>query len=314
MLARNVLEHGLIAVDRAAFQRNGQAEQRQEHERDEKRRHRLGDEVEREVKQRGPRGSQDELAVAAVGVLAGEQPLPQHVEPRRSQPQKRAARHHERKRPFAQVDGPDQAAPSQQVGDGGQPHDERARRPGHEVPADHAGEVACREHDGLREEEPKHDLRRLELQRKERKHAAPHPGGVDGQEQRVAERRDAGCEYADDATKPHALPFLRDRLMQAHGLAYQTLPSGRTPEACVFGAGPDGSGARFDGGRRFCDGARLFSACGTALSRRPDVTGRLRRGYGLPNDAGVRRGRRRGSVGWRAIENDDRALCARVGP
>ena len=58
MLARNVLEHGLVAVDRAAFQRNGQAEQRQEHERDEKRRHRLGNEVEREVKQRGPRGSQ----------------------------------------------------------------------------------------------------------------------------------------------------------------------------------------------------------------------------------------------------------------
>jgi len=104
----------------------------------------------------------------------------------------------ERQRPCVQIDGRDEAAPSQKVGHGGQPHDECARGAGEEVRSQGAGEVAEREHERLREEEPEHDLGGLELHRKKREHAAPYARGVDGQEQAVAERGDVRLHDADD--------------------------------------------------------------------------------------------------------------------
>ena len=76
MVARHVLEHGLVAVDLAAFQNDGQAEQRQEHERDEVGCDRLRYEVQREVHDGRIGRAHDEVAVAVVGVEAGEQALP----------------------------------------------------------------------------------------------------------------------------------------------------------------------------------------------------------------------------------------------
>ena len=198
VVARHVLEHGLVAVDLAAFQNNGQAEQRQEHKRYEVGRHRLRYEVQREVHDGRIGRAHDEVAVAVVGIEAGEQPLPQHEEPGRTQSQQAAAYHHERKGPGVQVDGRNEATPAKEVRRGGQHDHEAPRGPGQEVHAEGAGEVACREHERLRQEEPEHDLGRLELQGQERKHASPYAGGIDGQEQRVAERRDVRLQYADD--------------------------------------------------------------------------------------------------------------------
>ena len=80
VLARNILEHGLLQVDVPAFQHDGKREQRHEHQRDEKRGHGLRDGVQGEVQKRTISGAQDQIMVAMVCVEAGEQALPQHVE------------------------------------------------------------------------------------------------------------------------------------------------------------------------------------------------------------------------------------------
>ena len=76
MLARHVLEHGLIPVDLSTFQHNGEAEQRKEHEWDEECRHSHGDKVQREIQHGRIRRSHDEVAIAGIGILACEQTLP----------------------------------------------------------------------------------------------------------------------------------------------------------------------------------------------------------------------------------------------
>lgn len=201
---------GLVAVDLAAFEDYHQAEQWQEHQRDKVGGHGDRDEVQREV-QHGPiGGAQHEVVVAPIGILAGEQALPQHVEPCRPQSQKPAAHEHERQRERVHVDGGHQEAPSQHVGDGGKLHQERPRGPGIVVHAHGAGEVAERKRERLRQEEPEHDLRRLEVQGKEREHAAPDARGIDGQEERITQRRDVRPERPYDVACVHrSLSFPR---------------------------------------------------------------------------------------------------------
>ena len=97
VLVRHVLEHRLVKVDLAAFQHDGQAEQRHEDQGDEKRSHRLGDSVEPEVHDGAVHRSSDEVEVSAVGVRACEQALPQHVEAGRPESQKRTTNDDERK-------------------------------------------------------------------------------------------------------------------------------------------------------------------------------------------------------------------------
>ena len=85
VLARNVLEHGLPQVDLAAFQHDGEREQRHEHQRDEECGHGLRDGVQREIQKGAIGGAKDQIMVAVVRVEAGEQALPQHVEAGRPQ-------------------------------------------------------------------------------------------------------------------------------------------------------------------------------------------------------------------------------------
>ena len=97
VLVWHVLEHRLVKVYLAAFQHDGQAEQRHEDQRDEKRGHRMGNSVEPEVHDGAVHRSSDEVEVSAVGVRACEQALPQHVEAGRPESQKRTTNDDERK-------------------------------------------------------------------------------------------------------------------------------------------------------------------------------------------------------------------------
>lgn len=140
----------------------------------------LRDGIQREIQKRAVRGSQDKVVVAAVGVKAGEQALPKHIEACRAKAQQRAAGYNKRQRGIVNVDGADKAAPTQQVRRAGKHDDELARGAGEVVHAHGAGEIAQREHKRLRQEEPERDLRRLEIHGQKREHAAPNAGGVDG--------------------------------------------------------------------------------------------------------------------------------------
>ena len=76
---------GLPQVDLAAFQHDGEREQRHEHQRDEECGHGLRDGVQREIQKGAIGGAKDQIMVAVVRVEAGEQALPQHVEAGRPQ-------------------------------------------------------------------------------------------------------------------------------------------------------------------------------------------------------------------------------------
>lgn len=76
VLARNILEHGLPQVDLAAFQHDGEREQRHEHQRDEECGHGLRDGVQREIQKGAIGGTKNQIMVAVVRVEAGEQALP----------------------------------------------------------------------------------------------------------------------------------------------------------------------------------------------------------------------------------------------
>ena len=115
VLLRHVLEHGLVEIDLAALQRYRQREKRHDDQRDKVHGDGAGDEMQREVQHRGVRGSQDEVVIARIGILTGEQSLPQHVESGRSHTDEPTARNDERHHPCVQVHGADEAEPSQQI-------------------------------------------------------------------------------------------------------------------------------------------------------------------------------------------------------
>ena len=212
VLVWHVLEHRLVKVDLAAFQHDGQAEQRHEDQGDEKRGHRLGNSVKPEVHDGAVHRSSDEVEVPPIGVRAREQALPQHVEACRPESQKRTTNDDERKGDSVEVDRGDKAAPSQKVGDAGKPHEKTARRPRQEIHAHRACEIAQREHERLGEEEPEDDFRRLKIQGKEREHAAPNARGIDREEERVSQRGHVRackiCQRGSGHVPPRVTPRL----------------------------------------------------------------------------------------------------------
>ena len=212
VLVRHVLEHRLVKVDLAAFQHDGQAEQRHEDQGDEKRGHRLGDSVEPEVHDGAVHRASDEVEVSAVGVKACEQALPQHVEAGRPESQKRTTNDDEREGGSVEVNRGDKAAPPQKVRDAGKPHEKPARRPWQEVHAHGTREVAQREHERLGEEEPEDDFRRLEIQGKEREHAAPNARGIDREEECISQRGHVRackiCQRGSGHVPPRVTPRL----------------------------------------------------------------------------------------------------------
>ncbi len=217
MLPGHILEHRLVPVDVAALKNDGQGEQGQEHERDEEGGHCHGNEIEGEVEHRAPHRAADEVAIPFLRGHGGEEPLPEHVEPRRPEAQKGAARGHEPKGPAVEVDGPDEAAPSEEVGGDGELHEEAPRGPGQEVGSQQTGEVAQGEHEGLAQEEPEDDAASLKLQGQEGKHAAPDAGRVDGEEEPVAQGGRIGLEQsieqaAGDRPSRAAVPAFHDFL------------------------------------------------------------------------------------------------------
>ena len=187
VLAGHVLEHGLSQVDSAALQHGGQPEQRQEHAGDEVGRHRYGDKVEREVQHGRPCRAGDKVAHTLARVLAGEEALPQHVEPGRPHAEQRSAGAGESHGGAVQIHGPDEQAPAAHIGNRHRLHHEVARLGGEEPCAGGARQEGGREGDGLGRGEPQHDVGGLEGQRQEREHAAPDAGRVDGEEEPVTE-------------------------------------------------------------------------------------------------------------------------------
>ena len=188
MLAGYVLEHGLVKIDGATLQHGGQSEQGQKDARDEVGRHRYGDKVEREVQHGRPCRAGDKVAHTLARVLAGEEALPQHIESGRPHAEQRAADVDERHGGTAQVHGCDKQAPAAHVGYRHRLHHESSRLDGEEPRAGGARQKRGGEGHGLGGEEPQHDIGGLESERQKREHAAPHAGGVDGEEEPVAER------------------------------------------------------------------------------------------------------------------------------
>ena len=186
--AGDVFEHRLVGVDGSAFQDNAQSEEGKEDERDQVDGDCAGNQVKREIEQRSVCSAEYEVAVARFGFLAGEQPLPQHVESGRPQSEQRSANHDERQSDLIDVDGADEAAPAEEVGYACRNHEESAGWTGEEVHAERAGEVAERNDERLGEEEAEHDFLRLKFHGQKREHAAPYPRCVDGEKQGVTQR------------------------------------------------------------------------------------------------------------------------------
>lgn len=170
---------------------------------DEVGRHRHGNEVQREVQHRRPSRAGDEVSHALPRVLAGEQPLPQHVEPGRPHAEQRPADAGQRHGGPGQVHGPDEQAPAAHIGHADGLHHEMARLGGEEVGARGAREEGGREGQRLGAEEPQHHIGGLEGQRQKREHAAPHAGRVDGEEEPVAQRGHVRPQKPQDRAQVH---------------------------------------------------------------------------------------------------------------
>ncbi len=235
VLARGVLEHGLVQVDGAALQQHRQPEQGQKNAGNEVGRHGHGNEVQREVQYGGPGGAGHQVHDAAPRVLAREQPLPQHVEAGRAHAQQRAARGRQGHGTRVQIQGSDEQAPAGHVGHGDGLHEEAAGLGGEEVGAHGACQKREREGERLGSEEPQHHRRRLEAHGQKREHAAPHAGRVDGQKQPVANRGHIGPQQLQHRAQVHASPPFSSRPVYRAGRP-PVAPEGRAIGPCSWGS------------------------------------------------------------------------------
>lgn len=123
VVVRLVFEHRLVQVDGSALQNDAQPEQRHEHRGDEECGDGLRNKIEGEVDEGSVRRAQDKVMVAAIGILTGEQALPQHIEARRSKSEKPSANRDECDGLLRQIDAGDECAPAEEVGQCGGRHE-----------------------------------------------------------------------------------------------------------------------------------------------------------------------------------------------
>ena len=185
MLTRHILKHGLVHAHLAHGERDAEAAQGHEHERHEERREGDGHEVQREVDEGSKRRAHHEPHVALGGRQRGEVTLPEHEQARAPDAQEHAARGHEHEHGLENVHGADEARRPGEHEDGAQRH-QHAPRPVRETVRPHGTcHERAPERERLSEEERERDLRRLELHRQKREHAAPDGRGVHREEARV---------------------------------------------------------------------------------------------------------------------------------
>ena len=164
VLARDVVEHGLLRIRLARGDPQAQPGQRHEHKRDEVGGERCGDEAQEEVQQRREPGALDERKVAPRAVERGEHALPAHEVASRPHADEHRRAHHQHERERFQVHGAHQHERSERKG----------RRERQNVRAARKSGPRPREGHGRAERQPERgDLHRVEY---------------DGGERRLAER------------------------------------------------------------------------------------------------------------------------------
>ena len=187
VLARHVVEHGLLRVRRVRGDPQAQPRQRHQHQGYKVGGERRGDEAQEEVEQRREPGALDERKVAARAVERGEHALPAHEVARRPHADERRRAHHQRQRKRFQVHGSHQHERSER---------ERHRKRQHVRTARKTGPRPCEGHGRAERQPERGDLHRVEYDGGERRlaergqigvDAAPDGRCVDGQKRRVPE-------------------------------------------------------------------------------------------------------------------------------
>ena len=174
VLARDVVEHGLLRIRLARGDPQAQPGQRHEHKRDEVGGERCGDEAQEEVQQRREPGALDERKVAPRAVERGEHALPAHEVASRPHADEHRRAHHQHERERFQVHGAHQHERSERKG----------RRERQNVRAARKSGPRPRDGHGRAERQPERgDLHRVEY---------------DGGERRLAERGQVGVDAAPD--------------------------------------------------------------------------------------------------------------------